>query len=305
MGAVLSGLGFFEAVTYSFTTRKRADLFLPTGMTRLEVDASRRGDEHALRPSILTGLLACRARNQESEAVSPGGVRLYEVAAVFAQHGGREVENVNLGLLVDAPGWSAGDLQRGVRLMRGAVDALVSALAGPGADLGVHPSSPHAPAFDPGAYAGLTLGGRALGYMGVVSQACAAAHGLKTPTVGCEVNVGVLCGGYPPVRVVAAPPAFPGMTRDLTLDVSEAVRWSQVESAVREVSAAPFEGVSFVTAYRGPQAGPGRKSVTIRLRYRAEDRTLRREDGDAHVAVVRRQVERALGATVREGPAGG
>ena len=77
LGRVLTGLGFDETVTFSFAQPAKAALFLPEGLEPAAVDEARRPDEPTLRPSALTGLLACRHANQAARAASPGAVRLY------------------------------------------------------------------------------------------------------------------------------------------------------------------------------------------------------------------------------------
>jgi phenylalanyl-tRNA synthetase beta chain len=103
MGSVLSGLGFFETVTFGFVTPRQAAAFLPTGLLPLAVDDVRRQADGTLRPSTIPSLLACRRKNQDGGA--PGGVRLYETASTFAQTGaGALVERRTLALLADVPG---------------------------------------------------------------------------------------------------------------------------------------------------------------------------------------------------------
>lgn len=303
LGATLCGLGYFEAVTFSFTSRKAADMLLPAGMTRAEVDDSRRGDEPVLRPSVLSGLLACRQKNQYAMASQPGGVRLFEVSSVFAQQDGASMERTNLGLLADVPtkGRTAtmDELRHGVRLMRGAIEALMRVLAGPGAKAEWEARAPHAPGLDPRAYAGITLNGRLLGYMGLVAAECQRMHDLTAPVVGAELWLEGLIADYPPKVAIRELPEFPGSERDISLIVAEQVRWADVERAVLEGAAPPLEGVSFVTTFRGEQIGKGQKSVTLRLAFRDASRTLKREEADGAAAAILERLKARFGATVR------
>ncbi|GJQ28940.1 MAG: phenylalanine--tRNA ligase beta subunit [Phycisphaerae bacterium] len=301
LGSVLAGLGFFEGVTFSFTSPAHAAAFCPEGLRIITIDDARRGDEPALRPSVLTGLLACRRRNLHAMVHSDGGVRLFEIASVFGEQGSATVEHQNVGLLLDVPvaGKAAtrDEVQHGVRLMRGAIEALTGRLSARA--LAVEQAPPHAPAFDPGAYARLTLGGRALGYLGVIAPETQRAFELAHPVVGAELNLAVLVAEYPPVAVVSALPAYPGIERDLSLIVGDETPWSKIEAVIRRHAAGPFVGVSFVGTYRGKQIGEGRKSVTVRLGYREADRTLRHEEVDAPVASLVASLRAELGAELR------
>ncbi|CAG0961692.1 phenylalanyl-tRNA synthetase beta chain [Phycisphaerales bacterium] len=308
LAGVLAGLGFYECVSFSFTDRKSAAAFMPAGLTTIEISDDRRGEEPALRPSVLAGLLGCRRKNQHGLVQAQGGVRLYEIAAVFGEQrmpGGAPttIENVNAALLLDVPikGRAAGisELQHGVRLMRGAIETLVRAMAGPDAALEITPSEPHAPAFDERAFARVALDGRALGYLGLIAGATQQAFDLAAPLVGAELNLAALLAGFPPRSFVHTLPLFPGIERDLSLVVAETTRWAAVERAVRANAAPPFEGVSFVGTFRGAQVGKGRKSVTLRLSYRDPARTLRHEEVDGPVETLVGVLRRELGAELR------
>jgi len=303
IAGVLTGLGFYETISFSFTTPGSAREFCPTELTPIEIGDDRRGEEPALRPSVLCGLLACRRKNQHGLVRAGGGIRLFEVAAVFAQHGDRTLEHLNVGLLLDVPvsgrSASATELQHGVRLMRGAIEQLVLAMAGPHAGLVVTPSRPYAPAFDDRVFARVSLGDRPLGYMGLVGGAAQRSYDLATPVVGAELNLASLIAGFPPVGVVHSLPAFPGIERDLSVVVAEGVEWAAIERTVRTHAGAPFEDVSFVSTYRGQQLGKGRKSVTLRLSFRDPARTLRHEEVDAPTQSLVQVLKREHGAELR------
>ncbi len=329
IGGVLAGLGFHEAVTFSFTKPGAAAPWLPPGMAALEVEDERRAHEPTLRPSVLTGLLACRKSNQDAGA--PGGVRLFEMAAVFGRaegtghraqgtepkgsgvrgQGSREnggapagvVESRNLGLLMDVPveGKSASfeDRQSGVRLMRGAVEAVVRTAAGAAGDLRIEGAEPHCAAMEAGAYARVLLGGRALGYYGLVAGETVRAWGLERPVAGGELNLDALLEAYPPRAVVTEPARFPSIERDLSLIVDEDVTWERVRALIEGAKVDRLEAVGFVGAYRGKQAGAGKKSVTLRLRFRDAARTLRHEEVDPQVEAVVGLARVRLGAELR------
>jgi phenylalanyl-tRNA synthetase beta chain len=60
-----------------------------------------------------------------------------------------------------------------------------------------------------------------------------------------------------------------------------------------------LERLTFVGTYRGPQTGPGRKSVTMRLRFRAPDRTLRHDEVDPQVGALVAAAKSSLAAELR------
>jgi phenylalanyl-tRNA synthetase beta chain len=308
MSALLTGMGFYETVTFSFCTPAEAAMFMPAGLEEARVDDERRGGEPSLRPSVLTGLLTVRKKNQHAQVRVPGGVRLFEVANVFGQvkeNGSpRSVENTNLALLADVAvkgrNPTIAELQHGVRSLRGVVESLVATLAGPGAELEFVPSTtPPAPAFDPAAFADIRLGGRRLGYLALLSKAALAHYDLAAPVAVAELNLPALIAQYPPRGTIAALPEFPPIERDVSVVVDEGVSWEQVEKTVRGIARPPLEQVEFVSTFRAEKIGRGKKSVTLRLTFRDPSRTLRHEEVDAPVAGVIEALRHAVGAELR------
>ena len=304
IGQVLTGLGFFETVTFSFVRPEQGKTWLPKGLEIVNVDDERRGAEPTLRPSLLPSLLACRKANQDGQAQQPGGIRLYEVSSVFAQHpGGRSAERTVVGLVLDVPisGKSASlaDRQAGVRMVRGVVEALCTAMAGSAAPVRVAAGPSISAGWDAEAFGTVSLADRSLGCIGLVSPSCVAQAGLEGLFAAAEIDLEELIRLFPPRSRVEALPAFPAVERDLSPLLSEETTWDRVREVVLGVAVPRLEGVSFVGVYRGKQIGTGRKSVTLRLRFRDAEKTLRHEEVDGEVAQIVERLNRDCGAAWR------
>ncbi len=311
VGEVLTGLGFFETVTFSFVSAKEAAPFLPQGISTLQVADERRKGSGVLRPSILPSLLACRKANQDGGVRQAAGIRLYEMAAVYGEvergkdGRGQEVENRNLALIADAAfpegAKAAEQRQSAVRLIRGAIESVVRVLGGQGAQVEFRPMTPPWAAFDPAASAGVLLNGKPIGLMGLVAPAVQRQYDLALPVAAAEVNLPALLALFPAPATVTALPAFPGIERDVSLVVAETVPWAKIEATVLAAKPRLLEagGVEFIGAYRGQQIGAGKKSVTLRLKFREATRTLRHEEVDAEVAAVVAKAKADLGAELR------
>lgn len=319
---LLTGAGFFEAVTFSFTTAKHSAPFVPPGLHTSSVSDDRRGSDNVLRPSVLTGLLSCRRANQDAKVDVPGGVRLYEVASVFAeerpdpaQKGVQPatIEHRNLALLADLPERdpasgatlkAAERRQLGLRLMRAVIDALTDECAGAGR-ISVAPLSP--PPFKalvPEATAGVTLllpsgAHKRLGYFGLLDDATLRQWDLQTPVVVAELNYGTLIEGYPPRRTAHALPAFPATQRDLSLIVTERTPWGAIAGVVGASQPKWLEDLAFVGVYRGQPIDAGKKSVTLRMTFRDHTRTLRDDEVNAEVDRLVSAMGRDVGAVLR------
>jgi len=304
IGSILTGLGFYEAVTFSFCSREDAERFMPAGLSRIEVDDERRKHEPALRPSVVPGLLGSRRSNRNARVNVAGGVRLFEFAAVFAQGAGNATqEQINVSLILDCPVTgktaSVGDMQTGVRLMRGAVESLARALSGAHHDLKIEPCKPSCKAYREDGFAKLSLCGSELGSIGIVAQDLQAAFDLEAPVVAAELNLKALCANYPPRAKVEALAAFPAIERDISFIVAEDVTYARIEREVLTSKVERLEACTFIGTYRGKQIGAGKKSVTLRLTFRDPARTLRHEEVDIPAQAVVEHLKKAAGAEVR------
>lgn len=313
VASTLSGLGFYETVTFSFIRPSQAAAFLPAGHTELRVDDDRRGAEPTLRPSIIPSLLSCRRKNQDGDVLVPGGMRLFEFGPTFSRRartapsstGQEDAQPRTIALLMDVAGSGpAGkrtfeENQAGIRMMRGAIESVIRAMAGSGAAIDVIPVEPPLPAWRADATAAVRVDSVAIGHFGCLSEETTREYGLECPVVAAELLADQVLGLYPPRSTVRSLPEFPAVERDLTLIVSEDVRWSAVESLVREANPERFESLAYVGSYRGKQVGEGKKSLTVRLWFRDEARTLRREEVDPQIESLIRLAGDKLGAQVR------
>lgn len=301
-GEVLTGAGFYETVTFSFATARDASMFLERGHRAVRVDEDRRRETPCLRPSIVPSLMTCRRANQDAGVDLAGGVRLYEIASTFAEeddaeaHGRRTVERRMLALLMDA-GTKRDERQAALRTMRGAIESLVSRVGGRSRTVTLRAASPEAPlrmdAHAGAVVADVVIDAERAGWIGILGAKVVGAWDLAQPVVVGEIEMSSLMSIYPATDRVEMPPAFPAIERDLSLVLDESVGWDRVAGAVRGLDLAMLEGVAFVGVFRGAQVGAGKKSLTVRLRFRAPDRTLRHEEVDP-------QVEQAVGAMGRE-----
>jgi phenylalanyl-tRNA synthetase beta chain len=103
----------------------------------------------------------------------------------------------------------------------------------------------------------------------------------------------------------AAPPVFrqvsrfPATVQDLSIVAPADVPEAQVAALIRRGAGELLESLTLFDRYTGPQIGEGKRSLTYRLSFRAEDRTL----SDEALARVRKKIigglEREIGATIR------
>ena len=289
---LLVGLGFVESITHTLVSERHAAPFFRPGRAALRVGDERAGGTPVLRPSVIPSLLEVRRRNADAGLAS---LRLFEFASAFALRAdGAHDEQALVTLLTDSPA----DADGAMRWIRGACERTVRLLAGNHAALRVTDAGgARAPWYR--AEARLTVDGREVGGWGLLAPGALAPFGLEGTFAAAELHLAPLFAGYPPEARAEALPAFPAIERDLSAIVAEAATWAEVEALVAGLGLPCFESIGFVGTYRGKQTGAGRKSVTLRLTFRAADRTLTRDDADGWMATVADALKSRLGAEIR------
>jgi phenylalanyl-tRNA synthetase beta chain len=267
-------MGYIEAVTHSLVSDQAAAAFLPSGMDLLRVADERAKAEPVLRPSVLPSLLRVFAHNRDNGV---GDVKLFETASVYARMRDQLLETVNLGLL--QPQTEAGE---GTRAIRGAIDRLVHIVLGPNAALSVEPIS-QLPWLAAGSAAAIRVNGDVLGTFGFLAPTTTALFGVNDRLLAAEIGLPAHYHNYPPSTEARALPAFPGIERDVSAIIEDQVPWIEVKSVVDGLNLHHLETLDFITTYRGKQIGSGRKSLTLRAMFRAQDRTLKHEEVDPQI----------------------
>ena len=147
------------------------------------------------------------------------------------------------------------------------------------------------PFLHPGRSASVVVGDdeQKLGWVGELHPLVARAWDL--PGGGAfEVDAGALAeipGGPYGYRAVST---FPAVVQDIAVVLDEDVPAADVLVMVRESAGDLLDRLRLFDVYRGEQVGEGKKSLALRLEFRAPDRTLT----DDEVAAVRKRVEDAL-----------
>jgi phenylalanyl-tRNA synthetase beta chain len=289
--SLLVGLGFVESVTHTLVPERHAAPFLRAGEQALRIDDERAGGAPILRPSVIPSLLEVRRRNADAGLAE---LRLFESARAFRlRPDGSHDERATFTLLSDRPA----EPEAAMRWMRGTCERILRTLAGEHADLRVEAPAERAPWY--AAEARISCGGRPVGAYGLLAPAAVAAFGLEGTPCAAELELEPLWHGYPPEARAEALPSFPAIERDLSAIVDERTRWEDIDALARSLALANLERVDFVGTYRGAQTGAGRKSVTMRLSFRAPDRTLRREDADGAMSALAEALVGRLGAAIR------
>jgi phenylalanyl-tRNA synthetase beta chain len=284
----LVGHGFVETITHSLVSDKAAKPFLRTSRHALRVEDDRAKAEPALQPSTIPSLLAVRRTNQDAGV---DRLKLFETASVFDRGETDHNETSSLGLLMDMD-----DASLGLRPIRGIVERIGEMILGQGTSVDVGPTDDYG-WLEPGGV--VKFNGEPVGLLGKVAPAVQKQFDLEHPVMAAELFIRPLFDHYPPETQAKALPSFPSIERDLSFILDEAVAWAALRQVVDGLKLDHMVGCDFVTTFRGKPIPKGRKSLTMRLRFRAEDRTLTHDEVDPQVEQVVRTIQKDHNAELR------
>lgn len=286
---VLVAHGYHETITPSLMTDEQAKAFCPKSLKTMMLSGDVRRKDKVLRPSLLPSLLNCRKHNQDR---GNDGVRLFEIAGTWVEIKDKPREVTSLATLTDAP-----DPHEGFRTARGAIEELVATLGGEEASKTLAFEPVEDEKYQPAAK--VLLFGEERGRIGVLGDALQNQFGIQTPVVLAEVDCTPFVAAFPPKRTVGDLHRFPGIERDLSIVVDEAVTWRQIEKCVADAAPKMLEDLQFLTIFRGKQIGKGKKSLSLRMRFRNPDATLRHEEVDPQVNAVVEKLKQGVAAELR------
>jgi phenylalanyl-tRNA synthetase beta chain len=308
-------LGFDEIVSWSFHDDGLADRL------RLAGDDPRRAtvaihnplseDHSEMRTALLGGLLDAARLNRARGAER---VALFESGRVYLREGERGdgvlggsfagerpalvSELHRIGGLASGPApasWRGGGAsQTDFHALKGTLEALAGQL---GAPLEVRPDNE--PFLHPGRAAAVEVDGANAGWIGELHPLVARAWDLEGGAafeLGLAALVAAAGAGHEQYEDVTT---YPAVYEDIAVMVDEAVPAAEVRAAVVSGGGELLRSATVFDLYRGEQLGEGRKSLAVRLEFRAPDRTLTDEEvAKRREAITERLAE--IGGTLRE-----
>ena len=266
--SVMTGAGFFEAMTFGFVGERAAQPFVAAD----DVAAIKNplSDNFAvLRPSVLPGLLDGVAHNRRREQRD---VRLFEIGASFTRRCGerRHIACAWTGA-VGGDHWSGGARSVDFFDMKGLVERICEAL-------GIDPRvEPHQERWlVPGRTGAIVAGDTRIGVLGQLTSTVAAEHGLPSADIvyAAEIDLDAADRLARDTMRVEALPRYPSVTRDISIVVEDTLAAAEVRRTVRGAAPDTLARVREFDRYQGKGVPDGRVSLSLRLTFRSPDRTL-------------------------------
>jgi phenylalanyl-tRNA synthetase beta chain len=271
--AILVGQGLDEAITsalVSSQTTPRIGLFSQADLLRIKNPMVE--NREALRLSLLPGLLEALAFNVRQDQPE---ARLFELGSVYrCLEGGHADEPRLLAIAVHLPTANADISLQELRSVQASL-ALVRARVG---RVPTEFRQAEAAGLHPGRTAEIVEDGDTVGVVGEVHPEILAKLDLSGRAVAAEVLFGRFLGRGNRVPQATEVPRFPGIRLDLTVVVRNRVAASELVQVIRDLGGYTLREIHMLKEYQGAQLAPGARSLSFRLHYQADDRTLTREE---------------------------
>ena len=286
---VLTSAGFSEAVSYTFIDPADAAPFAGAGEAPVRLAYPLSENFAVLRPSLLPGLVEGVAHNRRHQTRD---VRLFEMGASFSA---TEGERHRLAFALTGAGvpeyWGGGTRPADFFDAKGVVERVGEALG-----LALQFRESDAGCLVPGRAAAVAVGETTVGAVGLLVPWESERRGLPADDeiFVAELDLDALDRLAPASDTeVRALPRFPSIVRDISVVVDEKLRSGQVRETIQRVAPATLVGLREFDRYTGQGIPEGRYSLSLRLTFRAPDRTLTDPD-------VQEAMERIMAALAKE-----
>ncbi|CDP47003.1 phenylalanine--tRNA ligase subunit beta [Staphylococcus aureus] len=292
---VLEGAGLDQAITYSLVSKEDATAFSMQQRQTIDLLMPMSEAHASLRQSLLPHLIEAASYNV---ARKNKDVKLFEIGNVFFANGEGElpdqVEYLSGILTGDyvVNQWQGKKETVDFYLAKGVVDRVSEKL-----NLEFSYRRADIDGLHPGRTAEILLENKVVGFIGELHPTLAADNDLKRTYV-FELNFDALMAvsvGYINYQPI---PRFPGMSRDIALEVDQNIPAADLLSTIHAHGGNILKDTLVFDVYQGEHLEKGKKSIAIRLNYLETEETLT----DERVSKVQAEIEAALieqGAVIR------
>ncbi|MDQ6652225.1 MAG: phenylalanine--tRNA ligase subunit beta [Acidobacteriota bacterium] len=234
-----------------------------------------------MRPTLFPGLLES-VRHNLNHGVRD--VRLFEIGRVFANSGVSEppIERDALALVATGGATEEGRAQAPREIdfyeIKGALETGVNAIKlGPSRFIKARVKH-----LREGQAAKIMLAdGTVIGNIGRLSESIASSYKFRQPVYLAELDLSVLLDSEQRPIQYKPLPRYPSVVRDVTVIVDREVSLAELVQAVDSERLADYSKTRLVGTYEGHGIPEGKRSVTLRIEYRSDERTLRDEEVEA------------------------
>ncbi len=283
---VLLHHGFHEVINYSFVSPASDDLIgLDRGDPRrkhFRILNPLTEDFSVMRTTLIPGLLETARYNLSRKNAD---LKIFELGRVFLFEEGERLPRefrYLAGLAVGyegEPHWASKPRPVDFYDVKGCAEELLEVFQIEGVSFDRLEEIPY---LHPGRSAGISSKGERLGVIGEVHPEVLSRYDIPERAYLFEINFELLLERAREEKRFQSLQRFPAVYRDLSLVVDGALEVGRLVEAIWAVQMPAIDEVVLFDLYRGEPIPEGKKGISCRIRYRADDRTLTDEEVNEH-----------------------
>ncbi len=284
-GEVLGAMGYSRCVTLPLCGSENCVSagFDPGSLILIDNPVSVNMD--ALRPSLLPGLISTIKYNINQGVQT---LKFFERGPVFINSGKEHSETRHLAFAAASDDF--------LEVKSGAVSILDALRQGYELE---YPEE--SGVFKPGRYARVRVNGLTAGEMGIFGSGFLKAMGVPGRSLG---------GGYLALDKLDRSSAsfarfspwspYPSVFRDISIVVEDSLTHSDIYDTIKSAGGRHLKRVRLSDVFTGKSLETGKKSMTYRLEFNSDERTLTSDEVEGYFGKVVEELKRACGASLRQ-----
>jgi len=278
----LSNLGFDEAISYSFIDSRFDEMFgLIPAFVHENLDEKYVTLQDSIiegavrmRPSLLSGLLDAVRTNLNFQNRN---LRLYEIGKVFsASEKENELPNERELLALVLTGSETFENKAMATRefdfydAKGALENALDATNAPNLEF----AASDAKHLRKGQSAEIRLNGKTVGTIGRLNDEISQNYKFRQPVFVAEIDLQTVLTEKEPPVLYHPLPVYPSVERDVSFLVKRQISFAEIKQAIETEGFELLKKIEFVDVYEGKGVADDARSLTIRLVYRSDERTL-------------------------------
>lgn len=303
----LADLGFDEAISYSFIDRRNDDRFdfVPDFVDEnleekfITLQDSIVEGAVRMRPTLLSGLLDAVRTNFNFQNRD---LRLFEIGKVFSASD-KENDLPNERELFALVLTGSETLQNRASAVRefdfydakGAIESAINAVGSPPLEF----AAKDLKHLRKGQSAEILLSGKRVGSIGRLNDEISSAYKFRQPVFLAEIDLQTILGEKAQEVLYRPLPVYPAVERDVSLLVKRGIGFAEIKKVVESQKFELLKNIEFVDVYEGKGVADDERSLTVRLEYRSDERTLLDEEVDRVHSKILKNLEERFGVKFR------
>ena len=290
----LVGLGFCEAMNYSFAEIKDLDKLHLKYTYKIANPISK--ENEVLRPSLLTGLMKNFDFNIGQATTD---IKLFEVGKIFDDKGERRVLGILMSGPVWQPWWKWESSKQNPNFDFYFASGIISNIL-PSKEFTIAENRTPAKYYHPGKTAAIVYHGKVVGQFGVLRPDVV--ENTNDEVIYAEIEIESIEKNYKnKINAYEHVAKFPAVKRDISVVADKSIKFEKIEKIIKHVmkDGGILKDWSLFSVYESEKLGADKISYSFRLTYRHNDKTLNDTEVNKDIAILLEKWNKDLGISLR------